>query len=74
MEVFEEDFINSLKSRYIDLNPLIFQRSIEKAKNKVELFEILEDIPEPPFSWNKKKRKWVKEKDIFQSKKIKLLK
>lgn len=73
-EIFEPEFINSLRKRYSHLNPLLFQRSVEKAKNKVELFEILEDIPELPFSWNKKKRKWTKEKDLFLSKKIKLLK
>lgn len=74
MEFIDSEFIDSLKSRYPNLNPLVFQRSVEKAKNKIELFEILEDIPEPPFIWNQIKRKWIREKDFFQSKKLKLLK
>ena len=70
----DSEFILSLKERYKNVNPLVFQRSLERAKTKVELFEILEDIPELPFSWSEKKRKWVREKDLFQVKKINLLK
>lgn len=70
----DEEFISSLQQRYKDLSPLVFQRSVERAKTKVELFEILEDIPDFPFSWSEKKRKWVREKDLFQVKKIHLLK
>jgi hypothetical protein len=68
MELIDSEFIDSLKLRYPNLNPLVFQRSVEKAKNKVELFEILEDIPDMPFVWSQTKRKWVKEKDLFRSK------
>lgn len=70
----DESFIISLKQRYNNVDPLVFQRSVEKARTKVELFEILEDIPDLPFSWSDKKRKWVREKDLFQVKKINLLK
>jgi hypothetical protein len=74
IEYIDVEFIDSLKKRYQHVNPLVFQRSVERSKNKVELFEILEDIPKLPFIWNEKKRRWIVEKDLFQIKKIKLLK
>lgn len=60
-----------LKKRYENLHPLIFHRSVEKAKDLGELFEILEGIPpSPPLSWDESKRRWVKDYDIIGKKKI----
>lgn len=53
------DIVLGLKNRYNNLPTLIVSRSIEHAKNEVELFEILESFPTKfPIIWNKKKRRW----------------
>lgn len=58
----------ALKNRYPKLHPLIFQRSLEKAKNNGELFDILESVPEEcPIIWDEVKRRWVHTDDIMQS-------
>ena len=55
--------------RYQDLHPLLFKRSLEKAKSNGELFDLLESIKElgPPIVWDDENRKWSNTKDILQS-------
>lgn len=60
-----EEAVDNFKKRYSGLHPLVVQRSIERAKDAFELFEILESIPKnPPFSWSEEKRSWVKDFDV----------
>lgn len=69
-----DDVQKALKERYSNLHPLIFQRSLEKAENNAELFDILETVPEKyPIVWDDKKRSWVFTDDLlqFQSEKVK---
>lgn len=54
------EVINSLKKRYEDLHPLIFQRSLEKSESTFELFDLLENIPNYPIFWDDSKKKWTK--------------
>lgn len=69
---FDDDLIESFKKRYNKLHPLIFNRSLEKAENASELFDILESIPKSyPFVWDDSKRKWIKTNDFFCVKKTK---
>jgi hypothetical protein len=57
----------ALKNRYPNLHPLIFKRSLEKAKSNGELFDILEEIPdEYPLIWDEKKRRWKNTDDLLQ--------
>lgn len=57
----------ALKTRYAYVHPLIFQRSLDKAKTNGELFDILESIPEEmPITWNEKDRCWKHSKDLLQ--------
>jgi hypothetical protein len=65
----------SLKRRYPDLHPLIFQRSLEKSKTNGELFDILETVPkEFPIVWDEKTRMWKKTDDLLQSQIFKSIK
>lgn len=58
----------ALKERYSHLHPLIFQRSLEKAENNAELFDILEIVPDKyPIVWDDEKRAWVFTDDLLQS-------
>ena len=63
-----DDVQKALKERHFKLHPLIFQRSLEKAENNTELFDILETVPEKyPIVWDDKKRAWVFTDDLLQS-------
>jgi len=68
----DEDAIKSFKKEYDFLHPLIFHRSLEKADNSNELFEILESIPKSyPFFWDDSKKKWIRSSDFLFIKKAK---
>jgi hypothetical protein len=68
-----DDVQKALKERYAHLHPLIFQRSLEKAENNTELFDILETVPDKyPIVWDDKKRVWVFTDDLIQSQLIKV--
>jgi hypothetical protein len=55
-----DDFVENLRLRYKNVHPLIFQRSVERSKSKVDLFDILEGIPDSyPLHWSEKDHKWV---------------
>lgn len=73
MSVLDSDAIESFKKRYNKLHPLVFHRSLEKADNAVELFEILESLPKHPFYWDDNKKKWIKNLDFCQFEKAKNL-
>lgn len=70
MNPLDESTIN-FKERYSHLHPLILYRSIERANDLMELFDILENIPNFPIVWDENKRLWVKETDITAQKKLK---
>jgi hypothetical protein len=69
-----EDKLSVLKSRYPQIHPLMFHRSVERAKNLADLFEILEGIPVRfPIVWDDGKRMWVKKNDISTQNNLKEL-
>jgi hypothetical protein len=49
----------ALQERYSHIHPLLFHRSLEKAKSNGELFDILDSMPEPPIVWDDKLRRWI---------------
>lgn len=66
--MIEENVLIGLRNRYPDVHPLIFHRSVEKAKSGGELFDILETIPvNYPIIWSEEWRQWVTTGDIFQA-------
>lgn len=58
----------AIRQRYQCLHPLIFQRSLEKARTNGELFDILDDIPvdKYPLKWCEDKRRWTYTEDLLQ--------
>ena len=62
----DDSILNNYKSRYSNVHPLVFQRSVERANSALELFEILEKVPlKPPYSWSESKRAWIVERDAM---------
>lgn len=66
--IIDEDVLNGLRKRYSSVHPLIFHRSVEKARSAGDLFDILETIPvNYPIVWADEWRQWVMTDDIFQA-------
>ena len=64
-----DDLKNKLREHYIKLHPLLFHRSIEKAKTGGEAFDILDSVPEIyPLIWNETDHRWVTTDDLLQNK------
>ncbi len=62
----EDESLENFRSRYAHVHPLVFHRSVEKASSFVNLFEILESIPdEPPFSWDESRMSWARDEDVM---------
>jgi hypothetical protein len=66
-----DDELLAFKKRYSNIHPLIFHRSLERARNSSDLFEILESIPRKfPIVWDDSKRSWVKESDLLSQNRL----
>lgn len=72
--MIDGDMVHKLKERYPQLHPLLFHRSVERARDAVDLFDILESLVthlqgESPFPlvWDEEQRQWVRTLDLFQS-------
>jgi hypothetical protein len=66
------ELLAKLKERYPQMHPLMFYRSIERAKTPGDAFDILETVPDKfPIIWDEEKHCWVHNKDIFQTKRLK---
>ena len=63
--------IQKFRERYPNVHPLMFHRSIERARSDGDLFDILDSIPnepkEYPLVWDEKLYRWVVTNDIYQS-------
>lgn len=71
--MIDQVVINKLKERYKDIHPLIFQRSIEKARTAGELFDILDSFKHKyPMVWNDQTRRWTHTNDLVQKEKFQL--
>lgn len=59
--------IERLKDRYPNIHPLIFHRSVERAKSPGDLFDILDTFQQDfPVVWDAESRRWVKTDNIHQ--------
>lgn len=64
----DESVVEDLRTRYNHVHPLLFARSVTRAKSEGELFDILCSMPEAfPVIWSDEHRRWVKTNDICQS-------
>ncbi len=65
--MIDDIVLTKLKQRYASVHPLIFQRSLERAKTAGELFEIMEKLPKQlPVIWSHEKKCWVTTFDLTQ--------
>jgi len=64
--MIDEKIVESLREKY-NVHPLVFQRCLEHAKTAGELFDILDTIPDLPFTWDEENRCWKKVKDVSLS-------
>jgi hypothetical protein len=57
----------ALRKRYEKLHPLIFQRSLERARSDGDLFDLLDAFPDKfPVIWNQEQRRWDHTGDLLQ--------
>lgn len=65
--MINENILNSFRTRYSKIHPLIIQRTVDKVETAGELFDILEDFPNIyPVVWDTKLKKWVQTDDLTQ--------
>lgn len=69
--MIDDNILDNFKRFYKNLHPLVFHRSLEKSKNSMELFEILQTIPKCPFSWDDANKSWKKNQDLLIYEKVK---
>ena len=68
--MLHEEDVDKLKDKFI-VHPLIFQRSVEHAKNMGELFDILDFMPkEQPIIWDDKEHRWAIVPDLWLTNKL----
>ena len=62
----KQKIVDKLRERYSEIHPLVFQRSLEYAKDETELFDILDTIPKSGiFKWDLAIKRWV-EAPLFE--------
>ena len=65
------ELLTKLKERYPDMHPLMFFRTIERAKTPGDAFDILETVPDKfPIIWDEDCHCWVHTDDTLQSKRL----
>lgn len=72
---WEDPILLNFKTKYFSIHPLVFHRSVERAINYMDLFEILCTIPSVhPYSWSDSERMWVNDDDFMSLNALKKLK
>jgi hypothetical protein len=67
--MLDHKIVQGLKDRYSHIHPLLFQRSLERAKSNGDLFDILDTVPDRfPIVWDESSSRWVTTDDLLQSK------
>ena len=61
-----DEIQKALKERYSAIHPLLFHRSVERAKTNGGLFDLLDGMPVPPLVWDKNSRSWKHTDDLLQ--------
>ena len=57
--MFDKKIIDGLKVKYSNLHPLLFHRSVERARTNGDLFDIVDTVPHKyPIMWNEKENRW----------------
>lgn len=62
----DDPVLCNFKAKYAHVHPLVFHRSVERAKSFLNLFEIMEALPKDcPFSWSDSVGMWVRDDDMM---------
>lgn len=69
-QLLDQSCIEGFRKRYSHLHPLVFHRSVERAKDALNLFEILDSVPDYPIVWDEKTRVWIRDTDITAQKQL----
>lgn len=63
--MIDDRTLSNFRAKYASVHPLVFQRSLDRANSALELFEILESVPQSaPFSWDEGSRSWRSDEDM----------
>jgi hypothetical protein len=66
--MLDSAIIEQLRIRYPDCHPLLFHRSVERAKSNGDLFDILDTIPNNyPIVWCESTNRWITAIDLYLS-------
>jgi hypothetical protein len=64
--MLDPQVVAKLKVRYSHLHPLLFHRSVERAKSNGDLFDILDTAPKTfPIKWCDRESRWVEVDDLY---------
>lgn len=67
--MLDQNVVKKLKEKYSHLHPLLFHRSVEKAKSNGDLFDIVDTVPDQyPVVWNERDNRWMTLPDLFLKK------
>jgi hypothetical protein len=62
----QQEIVAKLRERYGTIHPVLFQRMLDRAKNEVELFDILDTAPATfPLVWDINGRRLTAAMDIL---------
>jgi hypothetical protein len=69
--MLDQNIVAKLKEKYSHLHPLLFHRSVERARSNGDLFDILDTVPQDyPLVWNDKDNRWAVCHDLFLKKEL----
>lgn len=61
------EIVDKLKGRYGNVHPVVFQRVLERAKDEVELFDILDTTPDSfPLVFDSESRRLLPARDMLK--------
>lgn len=66
--MLSEIIVSKLRERHPEIHPIIFHRSVERAKSDGDLFDILDSFPQKyPIVWCESTHRWIHTNDIYQT-------
>lgn len=66
--MLDSKIVEKLRIRYEEVHPLLFHRSLDRAKSNGELFDILDTLPkEYPIYWCEESNCWKSTSDLYLS-------
>lgn len=69
--MLDQNVVTKLKEKYSHLHPLLFARSVERARSNGDLFDIVDTVPKTfPVVWNEKEYRWQSVTDLYLIKEL----